>query len=70
MISNTTWFDYEGYPLKALWSEVASYVPDPGEATGVDSEELRVKSEKCIRNGQLLIERGGKTYTLTGQELR
>ncbi len=70
VISNTTWFDYEGMPLKALWSEVASYVPDPGEATGVDSEELRVKSEKCILNGQLLIERGGKTYTLTGQELR
>lgn len=41
----------------------------PAVATGVESEELRVKSEKFIRDGQLFIIRGNKMYNAQGIEL-
>lgn len=37
--------------------------------TDLDSEELKVKSEKYIRDGQLFILRNGKTYSVTGAEV-
>ena len=72
VISNTTWFDYEGKPLKALWSEVASYADHstPTEMEEVTGDGLQVTGRKVLRDGRLLIERGGKTYTLTGQETK
>lgn len=39
-----------------------------GTPTGLDSEELKVKSEKYIRDGQLFILRDGKTYSVTGTQ--
>ena len=36
----------------------------------VNSQEPGAKSQKMFRNGQLLILRDGKTYTVTGQEVR
>lgn len=36
---------------------------------GVESLEFRAESTKILHDGQLLIRRGGKTYTLQGQEL-
>ncbi len=36
---------------------------------GVESLEFRVESTKILHDGQLLIRRGDKTYTLQGQEL-
>jgi len=41
-------------------------------ATALDqtSQESRVKSQKLIRDGQILILRGEKVYTATGQEVR
>ena len=40
--------------------------------TGLDeiSQQPRAKSQKLIRNGQLLILRGDKTYTITGVEVK
>lgn len=72
VISNTTLFDYEGKPLKALWSEVGSYAEHeiPTEMEEVTGDGLQVTGRKVLRDGQLLIERGGKVYTVTGQEMR
>ena len=48
--------------------------PDPIDmGTGeekVESGELRVKSQKVLRDGQLLIQRDGKTFTPAGIEIR
>lgn len=38
--------------------------------TAIDNTSINVKATKRIVNGQLLIERGDKTYTLTGQEVK
>ena len=66
VISNTTWFDYSGYPLKALWSEVASQVTP----SGIESQELKAKSQKFIKDGQLFILRDGKVYNAQGAQVR
>ena len=34
---------------------------------GVESVESVVESKKILRDGQILIQRGAKTYTLQGQ---
>lgn len=40
-------------------------------ATGIDNiQGNEVQSKKFVRNGQILILRGDRTYTLTGQEVR
>ncbi len=41
-------------------------------ATGIDnvSASKRNEASKLIRNGQLFIQRDGKTYSITGQEVR
>ena len=41
---------------------------DPTDINDVQSDD--VQSAKVLRNGQIYILRGGKTYTITGQELR
>ena len=38
-------------------------------ATGIDGIENHIHSTKIIRNGQILIIKGNKTYTLQGQEI-
>ena len=39
-------------------------------ATGVESHQFTaVRSQKVLRNGQLLIERNGETYTIEGKRL-
>ncbi len=42
-------------------------VPD---ATAVDQPKTAAKARKILSNGQILILRGDKTYTITGQECR
>ena len=39
-------------------------------ATAIDNTAVKTKAIKRIVNGQLLIERGDKTYTITGAEVR
>ena len=41
-----------------------------GIATGVDNTAVESEITKILRNGQLLILRDGKTYTVQGQEVR
>jgi len=44
---------------------------DPATSTSTIQEELNDNTPtKVIRDGQILIERGDKTYTLTGQEVK
>lgn len=41
------------------------------ETTGIESiQQSAVSSQKVLRNGQLFILRDGKTYTVTGQEVK
>lgn len=67
VISNTTLFNYQGKPLKALYEEIGSYA-DPTEGTEQVTNGIE-QNQKVLRNGQLLILRNGVTYTATGQEL-
>ncbi|MBQ7438504.1 MAG: hypothetical protein IJ548_00425, partial [Paludibacteraceae bacterium] len=55
------------------WSSCFIYTPEfVVEAQGIDevSQESRVESRKVIRNGQLFINRNGKTYNALGAELK
>ena len=45
-------------------------VDPPGPATGLDLNAVVVPCSKILHNGQILILRSGKTYTLTGQEIK
>ncbi len=50
-----------------VYAYVRKYVePSP---TGVENAKTEVKAEKVLRNGQVLIIRNGKTYTVTGAKV-
>ena len=53
------WKDFGGYFYIA-----------PNDATGIDNASADVKAVKVIRDGQVLIIRAGKTYTLQGVEVK
>ena len=44
--------------------------PTDETPTGIESQELKANSQKMIKDGQLIILRGEKTYTVTGQEIK
>ncbi len=70
VISNTTWFDYTGKPLPALYQEVNSRQPQKPQ--GIEDIHVSTKhdgSQKILRDGQLYILRGDKTYTITGMRV-
>ena len=49
------------------------YTKEAKPSTGLDqvnSQELKAKSQKFIRDGQIFILRNGKVYTATGQEVK
>ena len=59
----------------AVLASYSSEFTTTGTATAIDntpfpSGEGRGEARKLLRNGQILILRGEKTYTLTGQELK
>lgn len=56
------WKDFDLQPLGT----------EPEDEEGIDqiSQEPTAKSQKLMKDGQLLILRGDRTYTLTGQEVR
>lgn len=60
-----TWKD-NGHSVRA----VRIVENNPTGINRVDSQESKVESRKILRNGQLLILRGEKVYTLQGQEVR
>jgi hypothetical protein len=41
-----------------------------GDEQGIEDIDAKAKAHKLLRNGQILILRGDRTYTVTGQELR
>ena len=67
VISNTTWFDYSGYPLKALWSEIASQ--DTQEGVG-NVQSDKVQATKVIENGVLYLIYKGTKYNVQGQVVK
>ena len=61
------------YKNTAVWKDFSPIVPIGTIPTAIDqanSQELKAKSQKLIRDGQLLIERDGKVYTVTGQRVQ
>ena len=71
----SVWRDfYYTYAIDAEDTQVASYTgtfTTTGEiATGIDAQQSDLAPRKFIRNNQVLILRGGKTYTLQGVEVR
>ena len=59
----------DAYKDDTYWGEFdiqgVSHMP-----LGIDDVESGVKAQKLLRDGQILILRGDKTYTLTGQEVK
>lgn len=54
-----------GVRVAKTWEDALSYKGDTPEAIG-NVQEGNVQSTKVLRNGQLLIIRGDKVYTITG----
>jgi subtilisin family serine protease len=57
-----------GYGIPNAWKAYQMSIP-----TGIENTEHRIPntdSRKILRNGQILIQRGDKIYTLTGQRIQ
>ena len=57
----------EAYKTAEVWKEFTNILPI---ATVIDNINIKANSYKKIKNGQLLILRDGKTYTVQGVEVR
>lgn len=71
VISNTTWFDYQGKALPVL--DAIKKLSGKGEATPVEErpkDSSQPSATKYLSHGQIFILRGDKTYTLHGKEIR
>lgn len=58
-----------GVRVAKTWEDALSYKGDTPEAIG-NVQEGNVQSTKVLRNGQLLIIRGDKVYTVTGMMVK
>ena len=58
-----------GVRVAKTWEDALSYKGDTPEAIG-NVQEGNVQSTKVLRNGQLLIIRGDKVYTITGMMVK
>lgn len=73
VVSNTTWFDYTGLPLSALYNEIASYKAQPDTPTAIipiTDNRSPLTVTKIIRDHQLVIIRGNETYSLLGMRIQ
>ncbi len=52
------------------WSNIVDFTTEAGGATALDNTSAEAAATKLLRNGRILIFRGDKTYTLTGQEVK
>ena len=55
------------------WNDFENILPLPNTTTALEAannQEPKAKSQKILRNGQLLILRDGKTYNVMGVEVR
>lgn len=68
VISNTTWFDYTGKALPALYQEVNSRQLHP--STSLNKTDNLSKTCKIVENGHLYIVRDNKKYSITGIEIQ
>ena len=60
----------EDYKAADQWKEFGTILPLDKAPSAVENTRLPItNSTKLLRNGQLLILRDGKTYTITGQKL-
>ena len=61
----------DAYKAAAVWQDFANILPIEGEEGVEEVESQKSKVErKVIRDGQLLIERNGKTFNAVGAEIR
>ena len=62
----------DAYQTADQWCEFTSIIPIDDSPTTLDQLPLQNigDTQKRIQNNQILILRGDKTYTLTGQEVR
>ena len=67
VISNTTWFDYTGLPLPALYQEVNSRKSQSTEGIEETPSDSPSRGEKVLRDGRLYIKRGGAMYDVHGR---
>ena len=56
-----------GYGIPDAWKAYTMELPQGID--DVESQEPKAKSQKILRNGQLLIIRNGETYSVTGGKI-
>ena len=62
----------DDYKAAEQWKEFGTILPIEETSTGVENTynpSSTAVTNKLIRDGQLIIVRGGKSYSVTGQEL-
>ena len=64
------WINSGGTTLALKDFNVTAVLTDNGGATALDNTNTTIQTVKRIVNGQLLIERDGKTYTMQGQLIK
>lgn len=73
--THTGWGD-AAYQLKAsgngyaMWVNRTAPMPDPADFEEVKGERLKLKGEKFVKDGQLYIRVGDKTYNVMGQIIK
>ncbi len=60
----------EMYKAATGWRDFYYVVALPEHPTAIDNTSAESKAEKYVKNGQILIIRDSKTYTLTGQQVK
>ncbi len=59
----------ELYKSTAGWKEFNPILPIDSAHEEIDHVTIKVKSNKILRNGMIIIKNGNKTYSITGNEL-
>ncbi len=58
------------YSDAEVWRDFGTILPINSDPTAISLVNCDTNSTKVIKNGQILILRGNRTYTLTGQEVK
>lgn len=66
VISNTTYFDFTGKPLSALWREIYSRKDKTIPTTVENVQNTNLRTTKFLRDGILILEHDGKYYDAQG----
>jgi len=61
-------YNYKPSPLAGYKTENASLLTPNNQ--GIDSVPTVIEATNIIRNGQILIQKGNKRYTTSGQEVK